>query len=236
MPPEMQGVADALRKAGFQEGGNVLQSLIALGAIPRDFPYPGELSLKDEWQRQSNRFLDLGFHRALGMSEQEYLDSLPHFTDKPEGVDGRFNYQLLVDPRVPIERLIRLLGVVMSSDESPTNVSDWNNNGNGHSTPSTAYVIRMNDGRENIGKSVREVREKLKDGERGTTLQEGLALYATYPWVVDKIGMNFVGSEKLSTVPYLRSDGSGIVRLSFEQHIDGYHAKSPTTAIERAAA
>lgn len=77
-------------------------------------PKPSELDLDAEWQRQSSKLVELGFHSELGMSEREYLDTLPKFETQPSEYKGIFDRPILSERRIPWERQAELAGIQIS--------------------------------------------------------------------------------------------------------------------------
>src|SRR3989344_5168947 len=75
---------------------------------------PIELNLDAEWQRQTSRFLELGYHSELGLTEAAYLESLPRFKRQPKEYRGRFDAPMLVEVRIPWEKQAQLSGIDVS--------------------------------------------------------------------------------------------------------------------------
>lgn len=67
--------------------------------------------LQRTWEAQKDRLVKLGYHSALGLSAQEYVASLPKPEPQLTEFKGKFDRPLLVDPRVPIEKQLDLLGI-----------------------------------------------------------------------------------------------------------------------------
>ncbi len=61
---------------------------------------PVEIDLNAEWQRQAGRYVALGFHNKLSLSEEDYLASLPKFEPQPESFAGRFDIPVLVQRKL----------------------------------------------------------------------------------------------------------------------------------------
>ncbi|KKR78075.1 MAG: hypothetical protein UU23_C0004G0057 [Candidatus Curtissbacteria bacterium GW2011_GWA1_40_9] len=75
---------------------------------------PIELNLAAEWQRQASRFVELGYHSELGLTEAAYLESLPRFKRQPKEYRGRFDAPMLVEVRIPWEKQAQLAGIDVS--------------------------------------------------------------------------------------------------------------------------
>ena len=53
---------------------------------------PVEADLDQEWKKQARRLVALGADKELGFATpEEYLATLPKFSPKPEGFEGRFD-------------------------------------------------------------------------------------------------------------------------------------------------
>ncbi|WP_132975282.1 hypothetical protein [Pseudonocardia dioxanivorans] len=63
-------------------------------------PYFATLDLDKEWQRQVDKYLELGFHTAMHFTEEQYVRTLPKFERQPKEYRGRFDMPMLVDPRL----------------------------------------------------------------------------------------------------------------------------------------
>lgn len=75
---------------------------------------PIELNLDAEWQRQTSRFVELGYHSELGLTEAAYLESLPRFKRQPKEYRGRFDVPMLVEVRIPWKKQAQLSGINIS--------------------------------------------------------------------------------------------------------------------------
>src|SRR3989338_6852502 len=87
----------------------------------RDKSRPLEIDLAAEWQRQSQNFLNLGFHVEVGFEDtdegkQAYLDSLPKFESQPKEYAGKFDRPLLVEKKIDWQRQAQLAGIQISDD------------------------------------------------------------------------------------------------------------------------
>lgn len=164
-----------------------------------------ELKFRDEWLRQAQKYIKLGFHKELGLSEQEYLDSLPKFGPQPENFKGRFDIPIMVETRISVKRQCELAGIEYCLDvvdvgwPSAFPYGDWPNDSKGYKTPNVPYITWMQDGASNLGESVDIVREKLAKDERGATIFGGIAFYLAQPKVLEHHFMDLPGTE---VVPY----------------------------------
>lgn len=153
-----------------------------------------ELNLKNEWLRQTRKYIKLGFHEKLGLSKQEYLDSLPQFGPQPENFKDRFDIPVVVETRIPIKQQCKLAGINYLLGDLPC--VDWPNDPKGYKIPNRPYITWMQDGgAKNLDKSVEEVREKLAEDERGATNFDGIAFYLAQPEVLKHHFMDLPGTK-----------------------------------------
>ncbi len=159
-------------------------------------------NLEAEWTRQAQKFVELGFHKELCLSEPEYLASLPKFEPQPENFRGRFDIPVLVETRIAPSRQSKLAGLPYFLDD--LRVSDWRDDPRGYKTPDAPYTTWMYDGKKYLGKSVKDVRRALAIDERGATIYDGIALWIANPSVLDNHGIDLPGTSVGSGhAPYL---------------------------------
>lgn len=90
-----------------------------------------------EWRRQTDRFIDLGFHDALKFSDPEtYRLTIPGFFPKPRNWDGRYDNSLAVEVRIPLPKLHQLAGIKDYID-----TSEITNGIRIPKKPYTAYIV-----------------------------------------------------------------------------------------------
>lgn len=142
-------------------------------------------SLEIEWRDQAQRFIQLGFHNELGLSEAEYLDSLPKFEPQPEEYRGRFDVYLLVETRIPWERQAELAGIVVSEylRSRIKEIREWE--GNNSKTPNVPYTGWFNNWGQRFASQIRpfDARDQLAQDECGGGLFEGVAQQVHHPKV-----------------------------------------------------
>jgi hypothetical protein len=175
--------------------------------------------LKAERARQVGIFIKLGFHKELGLKEREYRDSLPMFTHQPEEFRGKFDYPVLVETRIPLERQCALAGISQQLSEWSTNhleFCDWSVGG--YLTPSEPYVTWMHDGSRNLKLTVREVRKRLVANERGATVLEGVSLFLAHPHIWQYHHVDLPGTAVkgflMEAAPFLESTET-CIKLAF---------------------
>jgi hypothetical protein len=75
---------------------------------------PRQLDLDAEWSSSVAHFLRVGFHTELGLTEEEYVASLPPIGPIPEEYVGRFSVPLVVETRLGWPQQCALAGVNIS--------------------------------------------------------------------------------------------------------------------------
>ncbi|MCL5439178.1 MAG: hypothetical protein M1268_04320 [Patescibacteria group bacterium] len=140
------------------------------------------VDLNAEWKRRAERYIELGFHKELGLSKKDYLASLPKFELQPESFRGRFDIPILVETRIKSQRQAELAG--LSYYLSGSAVSDWEGDPMDYKTSDVPYTAWMQDGRKNLKRSVDDVRKALEIDERGATEYDGVALWISNPSVL----------------------------------------------------
>lgn len=216
MAAELEKLANELTQRGHSVGAQLVKdsskSWFNAGLIPKklennvlsrkEIPQAVELNLDEEWQRQSTRFVELGFHTELKIKDGEYLDSLPKFGSQPEAFRGRFDIPVLVEVRIPISKQCEMTKVQFSL--KGLKVVDWSGDPQKYKTPRTPYTIWMQDGTKNLGITVDSVRENLAQDERGATVADGMALYIAKPDVLRLHYIDLPGTQVESGyAPYL---------------------------------
>lgn len=164
------------------------------------------ISLELELKRQAKRYVELGYHKELGLTEQEYLESLPKFFTQPERYKGRFDTPLLVETRIPATRLADLseLGDPSFSGVRDLDLSDWEGDPQRFRTPNKPYTTWLNNSELNVKKSIDMIRSNLKEDERMTTIFDGIALYTSQPEILETFDLIMGGSVfESGSVPWL---------------------------------
>ena len=170
-------------------------------------PVATELNLDTEWQRQANRYVELGYHTELKMTPEEYLQALPKFEPQPEEYRDRFNVPLLVETRIPWEKQAELAGVVVS-EYLRSNINETKPFDDRSQTPETPYTGWFNRWDERFTRRIAplDARKQLTADEIGGGPHEGVAMQVAHPEITqsgkrfDLIGYN-VESDR---VPSLR--------------------------------
>lgn len=149
-------------------------------------------SLDIEWRKQVNKYVKLGFHKELNLSKEEYRDSLPKFTSRPEAYKGRFDIPVLVETRITVKRQAELASLSYYLDG--LRVRDWEDDPEGYRTPETPYTTWMQDGRNYLKWAVKDFRRNLAEDERGATEFDGVALFIKDPKVLQHHSIDLPGT------------------------------------------
>ncbi len=151
----------------------------------------------DEWLRQAKANAAM-YAEALGMSEKEYIEGLPHFAPQPKAYIGRFDTPVIVQVPVPkkgltLRRMISLSDISDWDNSAGVSV-DWPDDPQGFKTPLVTYTTWLNDGAELPSRSPTAVRKALAPDERGGTVYDGLGLCVSDPTILAKQPLDFPGS------------------------------------------
>ncbi len=151
-----------------------------------DIADPATLDLDEEWQRQVATYVRLGFHTELGMTEAEYVASLPRIAPQPPQYAGRLDVPLVVDPRISWEQQADLADIsrsFSSRSHSYTPIDDR------HVVPAQPYVAWVNWFGQRFPQPISpgEARAGLADDELGANVHEMVALHIAHP------ALNFTG-------------------------------------------
>lgn len=172
-----------------------------------------ELDLTAECQRQSQKLIELGFHQELGLTETEYLNSLPKFEPQPKEYLGRFDIPLLVEGRIPWEKQAQLAGIDLS-EYLRARISETHPYNESSKTPEDVpYAGWFNSWGQRFVEKIapRDAINQLTSDEYGAGPYEGIAHQIMHPEFTrsgkyfDLIGYQ-VGSGR---VPCLRRWGGG---------------------------
>ena len=149
--------------------------------------------IEAEVERQAKRYQELGFHKRLRMSAGGFKDSVMSLVvPQPEVFKGRFDISVVAFGQIPTKDQAKLVGIEYYLDG--LKVSDWESDPQGYKTPDRTYLTWMQDGRVNLGKSVRDVRAGLASDERGATIQDAVGLYVAHPEVLNDHHIDLPGT------------------------------------------
>lgn len=168
---------------------------------------PAELD--KEWQGQADQLAYL-FAEILGMSRQEYTDSLPPFPSQPEEYQGRLDIPVIVQTPQPNLSLTQILDIagIRYNREDVVRFEDWERGK--FTTPDKPYTTWLDDGSRNLGNAVEIARDNLAPFERGGTHVDGVGLFLKDPDILKDHFLDFPGSQFGSDdAPCLDLDGRG---------------------------
>lgn len=156
---------------------------------------PEKASLEALRTKQSNRLIELGFHKALGLSEEEYRNSLPTFEPQPKEYKGVFDLQVLVDPRVGRKEQHKMVNVKeFAAAEDFVDLTP---------TPDVPYVIWTHDAGRYRKQNVKQALERFAENEVASTQIEVTALFLQHPEAFEGHAVYAAGSRSDRFVPYL---------------------------------
>lgn len=141
-------------------------------------------------KEQIGNYIHLGFHSWLGLSETEYVKSMPNnILVRPDRTLERFKFPVVVETRIPIEELFESVGVNISPayyvDYISTQV---------HPRQDKPYVAWMRDGQPHKEISVEKAMKGLGGDERVADIFEGVALITNYPEILRDRSLVFPGT------------------------------------------
>ena len=192
-----------------------------------------EINLEAEWQRQASKYIRFGFHRALNLTEEDYLASLPRFEPQPEEYRDRFNVPLLVETRIPWEKQAQLASIAIS-DYQRSRINETKPYNARSKTPDTPYTGWFNKWGERFTQKITplDARKQLAADEIGGGPYEGIAMQIAHPEItrsgkyLDLIGYN-VESGRVSSLyrwggePRLGAIWGGFARGDFRPLVRG---------------
>lgn len=171
--------------------------------------YP-EISLPEEYQRQS-LILAGRFAVRLGMSEEEYIATLPQFPEKPSNYSALgLNVPIIVETRIPWMEAAELSGILVTDylreRVSAGEVSEWEDDK--FKMPQVPFSVWAQDGTKFVNRKPSDVRKELLSKKENRDYRAGRILDSITIWDVrpDMVAMywdiigNKVGS---GSVPYL---------------------------------
>lgn len=163
--------------------------LATLGDEPRE-KGRSEIYIVEDLKKQSRKLARL-FAKELGLSREEYFESLPIFEPQPEAFQGKFDIPVIVETRVPLGRMLEI--VKINAFFNIGEIEDWKDGGS--KIAKCPYIAWLKDGGGNLDVSVRNVRKNLASDERGGTIHDGLALYLRNPIILEHHFLDFPGSQ-----------------------------------------
>lgn len=135
---------------------------------------------------RAKRLFDLGLGRELEMVRfEDYLATIPAIPDELLIEDPDFPHLVLVESRIGVTRLCRLGNITFSGDDQT--LVPWDER---HQDSTSPVWIRMQDGRRNRDRKVRDCRVVFAPDELGFTALEGVCSYLELSSVVEELRDN----------------------------------------------
>lgn len=152
--------------------------------------------LEAEWERQVKRYTEHEFHKhpRFKMPRGKFKDSMPRFRPQPKEYRGTVGIPILsMGRKIPAPDQFRLLGVDYLLEGLP--VGDWGEDPFGYQTPDVPYVVYSDDGINNLGIKVADVRRKsISELLRGGTEYDSAGLYNARPEILNDRFLDFPGT------------------------------------------
>ncbi len=195
------GNQDPQRQQALSSALNQFAELGIIDSTTDEVVRPAEFDLTAEWQRQINRFVELGYHTELGISAEDYAASLPKFEAQPAEYVGRLDMPLVVETRIGYQRQAELAGItvdpyLIGNAENTKPVSPKS------ATPEKPYAGWFNKWGQRFADPIapRDAIGQLREDEVGNGRLEGVTIQIQHPefnqdrQYFDLIGEN-VGSD-----------------------------------------
>lgn len=134
---------------------------------------PYSASLEEGRMGQYYDFIYKGFAKELGMSDEDYLASLPYFPAVDEKTRKQFPIPLLIETRIPLEKQLELVGI-----SQYTEVSEFKDL---VEVPDKPYATRVRYPNWYRGYNSIETVGMFRPDEVGCIALEVVSLYLHYP-------------------------------------------------------
>lgn len=138
------------------------------------------------WEKQIRKYIMLGFNDEVKLSEGSYRRKMPRFLPQPESYIGRFDIPLIIDPRISLKSLHKLIGIHSTIIED--HIVDVVR------IPQTPYTIWTHDANRYRMHSVKDAIGHFQPDELPSPLVEVLALYIERPEIFQDHGIDATGS------------------------------------------
>jgi hypothetical protein len=141
-------------------------------------------SVLGEWERQIQTFIELGYHKALGMTEGQYRRSFHEPRAPLDAWGGKFDRLLVIENRLPWWRKFIWMG---QRELRPQRPSAGIRLYKEFVVPANNYTLWFQDGSVYANTPPRDVAGTLfAPFERGLSITEGFDLYANYPEIFQR--------------------------------------------------
>ncbi len=200
MAADIEKLAEQFKK----QSPDIAFLLLSTAKVARSLGIPESFDhIEQEHQRQS-LVLAERFASKLGMSEEEYISTMPPFPRRGGNYAERgLTVPLLVETRIPWMEAAKICGITVSS---PFRYVSWerrddmgeNWQDNIFKMPDAPYSAWVQDGSKFISMSSSEVRSKLLEKDNKTyrpgRLLDAIAMLCVYPERCRGMHCNIVGS------------------------------------------
>lgn len=165
------------------------------------------VELEEERSEQINQLIQRGFHTTLGLSKEEYAQSIPSFLPQLESYKDRFDIPLVVETRIPLSMQTKLARIDEWID--PDRVKNLTH------VPKGPYTIWTHEGSRHIGMHKKQAEGQFEHDEVGSPLVEVIALYIHYPDLFKAQGLDAPQSQgDLLTTPSIHTFHHGVPRVN----------------------
>jgi hypothetical protein len=145
------------------------------------------LTATDIRTAQAQRLWGLGVGSAAGCANfASYLESIPEIPAALQADDPELPLLVLVETRLGLKKLCDLGGIAFNGGGDDTFVAHDDR----HLEFTVPTWIRVQDGRRNRNRSVRDCRKTFGQGELGLTAPQGVCTYLQHPQVVSEASQN----------------------------------------------
>jgi len=123
--------------------------------------------------KQIEKYLNLGFHKYLNLSEQEYRDTFPAKIIQPVKYEGIFDYPVLIETRISAKDRLKLakIGDCINIENVKPQVNE----------DKDPYVFWTHDLKRHKGCTISETLSKCLDFEIGCNIVEVVSYAIQYP-------------------------------------------------------
>lgn len=138
--------------------------------------------LTQELERIATTYQEMEFHKhsMLQVSKGTLKDMIMDLSaPQPERFKGRFDIPVVTFGQIPAADQASLAGI--NYHLKGYNACDWEEDPREYRTPKRVHMAWMQDGWENLNKSVETVRSTFALDERGGTEYNGIGLYVARP-------------------------------------------------------
>lgn len=139
--------------------------------------------LEVEHANQARKLAQL-FARRLGVSEEEYIATIPPFPSRPsrQFMEDTFRPLIVEGRRISWKDQARLSEISVEDRLADLIISDWDKDPEGFNTPEQPFATWVSTGKAYDYRYVAEMRDVFTQGRvRGSSILEGIAYRNAYP-------------------------------------------------------